>query len=301
MIPGSIAFLAQPIGSMLSGILTERLGRRRAMMLVNIPHIAAFLLLTYASSLAEVYVAALLLGLGVGFMEAPIITYVGEIRQVYSCIQIFNNIIENIFSQPSVRGVLLALANMSAQCGTFTVYLLGSLTLWRQAATICLVFPLLALLAIFFVCQFKHLETLKDQPCVIWFQIPESPFWLVSRNRNGDALKSLQWLRGWVSPQVVDKEFVEISRYMDQMQKKCKDCEVTHQDRCEHSVLRWKLWKTMLLPSTLRPFILTMLTFITIQFNGLVAVRPYLVQIFQTYGFPLDPNWASVRLNIILN
>lgn len=49
------------------------------MILVNIPHIIAWLMLYQAGSLEEMYIAAILLGLGVGFMEAPIVTYVGEI------------------------------------------------------------------------------------------------------------------------------------------------------------------------------------------------------------------------------
>lgn len=54
------------------------------MILVNIPHIIAFTMLAFANSLTEVYMAALLLGLGVGLMEAPVITYVSEIRLVFS-------------------------------------------------------------------------------------------------------------------------------------------------------------------------------------------------------------------------
>lgn len=126
-------------------------------------------------------------------------------------------------------------------------------------------------------------------------KIPETPCWLLSRNRRADALQSLQWLRGWVSPQHVDKEFTEITRYMDQTRKRCDSCQNTDSIMCQHSVSRLKLWQDMLLPSTYRPFLLTMLVFMTCQFNGLVSIRPYLVQIFQTFGFPLDPNWASVR------
>lgn len=49
-------------------------------------------MLYYASTIGEMYIAAILLGLGVGFMEAPIITYVGEI------------------CEPHIRGVLTSLA-----------------------------------------------------------------------------------------------------------------------------------------------------------------------------------------------
>lgn len=67
------------MGSVLSGIILEPLGRKRSMILVNIPHIIGWFMLHFAGSLEEMYTAAILLGLGVGFMEAPIVTYVGEI------------------------------------------------------------------------------------------------------------------------------------------------------------------------------------------------------------------------------
>lgn len=76
---GSLGFIGQPIGSALSGWVTEPLGRKRAMILVNIPHIIAWTMLYMAQSHEEIYVAVVLIGLGVGLMEAPILTYVGEI------------------------------------------------------------------------------------------------------------------------------------------------------------------------------------------------------------------------------
>lgn len=87
-----MAFIFQPLGSIASGIVLEPLGRKKSMILVNIPHIIGWTLLYYASSLTEIYIAAILLGLGVGFMEAPIITYVGEI------------------CEPQIRGILTACA-----------------------------------------------------------------------------------------------------------------------------------------------------------------------------------------------
>lgn len=63
----SIAFICQPFGSFLSGIVLEELGRKRAMMLVNLPHIAAWLMLHYATDLQTVFTANILLGLGVSF------------------------------------------------------------------------------------------------------------------------------------------------------------------------------------------------------------------------------------------
>lgn len=75
-----MGYILQPIGSVFSGLISEPLGRKKAMILVNIPHIIAWTMLYFTTSLEEIYIAATLLGLGIGFMEAPVLTYVGEIR-----------------------------------------------------------------------------------------------------------------------------------------------------------------------------------------------------------------------------
>lgn len=71
------------VGSLLSGIVTEPLGRKRAMILVNIPHLFGWFLLYFSTSLTQIFIGMSLLGLGVGLTEAPIITYVGEIWLVH--------------------------------------------------------------------------------------------------------------------------------------------------------------------------------------------------------------------------
>lgn len=79
LIPGSISYLFKLFGSILSGWITEPIGRKRAMFIVNTPHLIAWTLLHYSSTLFEIYAAHALFGFGVGLMEAPIVTYVGEI------------------------------------------------------------------------------------------------------------------------------------------------------------------------------------------------------------------------------
>uniref|UniRef100_A0A336LS95 CSON014628 protein n=1 Tax=Culicoides sonorensis TaxID=179676 RepID=A0A336LS95_CULSO len=61
---GSMAYICQPIGSLLSGVIVEKLGRKRGMMVVNIPHIIAWLMLYFAQDIYTVFIANLLLGLG---------------------------------------------------------------------------------------------------------------------------------------------------------------------------------------------------------------------------------------------
>ncbi|GAB0097352.1 facilitated trehalose transporter Tret1 [Sergentomyia squamirostris] len=242
---GSLAFVCQPIGCILSGWVTERLGRKRAMIVVNFPHIAAWLLLHNASSVTEMYAAAVILGLGVGFMETPVISYIGEI------------------CQPSIRGILTATTGVAATLGYSIVYLLGSVTTWRQSALFCLSIPILTIFAILF--------------------LPESPMFLISRQKEEKAMRSLQWLRGWVPQQHVQEEFQQLKKF-HASRKDAQDS--------DNSTIVWT-------KATLKPFFIVTMFFVFTQMSGLAGMRPYLVQIFHTYQIPVDPNWATFIVGLL--
>lgn len=75
-----MAFLCQPLGSIFSGPLLDHFGRKKALFLVNIPHVVAWLLMYYAWDVPSLFIGNALLGIGTGVMEAPSVTYIGEIR-----------------------------------------------------------------------------------------------------------------------------------------------------------------------------------------------------------------------------
>lgn len=128
-------------------------------------------------------------------------------------------------------------------------------------------------------------------------QIPETPLWLLSKNRSEDALKSLQWLRGWVSPKAVEKEFASIVRY-NEYSKACAEC-VKAERKCTHPppTAAQKL-KELIRKRTLKPFAVLLIVFFITQFSGMQAMRPYIVLILTAYGTPISPNWATVALGV---
>lgn len=73
----SSVFIGQPFGSIFSAFLTDGLGRRKTMLLVNIPNLTAWLLLANTKSLTLVYLAFILFGISAGLFEGPIMTYLG--------------------------------------------------------------------------------------------------------------------------------------------------------------------------------------------------------------------------------
>lgn len=103
-------------------------------------------------------------------------------------------------------------------------------------------------------------------------------------------MKSLQWLRGWVSPAAVSDEFKDLQRY-SAMSTSCLNCEklVT---KCEHPPPTiWEKLKDVGRKRTLKPFILIAFQCFIMQFCGIFAMRPYIVQV------DFHPVYTSCRIN----
>jgi len=137
---GSLNLFLVPIGCLVSGPLSQYLGRKRTMMLANIPFVMAWLVFRYANNPAMLFTALAMTGMTGGLLEAPVMTYVAEV------------------TQPHLRGMLSATSTMAVILGVFTQMLSGSLAHWRTVAMINLSYPILCFIAL----------------CLV----PESPHWL---------------------------------------------------------------------------------------------------------------------------
>jgi MFS family permease len=91
-VAGSIAYICQPFGSLSSGMLVEWLGRKRFMLLLNIPFLLGWILMCTAPNYGVLCVASVLVGVTIGLTEAPINSYIGEV------------------CQPEIRGMMTACA-----------------------------------------------------------------------------------------------------------------------------------------------------------------------------------------------
>ncbi|XP_023948775.2 facilitated trehalose transporter Tret1 [Bicyclus anynana] len=266
---GSMAFLCQPLGSIFSGPILDTFGRKKALFLVNIPHLAAWMIMYFAWNVPSLFLGNALLGIGTGIMEAPSITYVGEV------------------SDPSLRGILTTLTNSFTSLGMFIAYLLGTVVSWRQAALVSVTVPLATMVLVLFV--------------------PETPIWLISKGRQKEALHSLCRLRGWAQPEDVQKEFNELLQYHNACSDCiiCSNNTTTEQKPCEHS--SYSIFKKVYLKykylffvkETMRPFTLVMAYFFFHTMSGLLPVRPNMVNVCKALGMKFDPKSIVVSVAVV--
>lgn len=104
-------------------------------------------------------------------------------------------------TEPKYRGMLTATGTTCVITGVLIQFVLGIFFNWRTIALICSIFPIITITVLFFV--------------------PESPYWLLTKNRTHEARNSLAWLRGWVKPHEVDGEFKEIHQALLSKQITC--------------------------------------------------------------------------------
>lgn len=128
-------------------------------------------------------------------------------------------------------------------------------------------------------------------------QIPESPLWLLSKKREKSALKSLKWLRGWVSEKDVQTEFETMKRYNDSSNS-CEACKKSSL-KCTHQIetqTTWQAIKELGRKRSLKPYFIILIMCTTTFFSGTHHLNVYMVQILNAYQAPMDPTIATVCL-----
>ncbi|XP_060532892.1 facilitated trehalose transporter Tret1-like [Cylas formicarius] len=253
----SIASLATPFGCLLAGPIADKYGRKRAIAVVNVTAFLGWATVGAAFYSGNYLYPVLLLGrvltgLSTGLCGCPAAIYMAEV------------------ATSDLRSVFTTWVSLFYAVGIFTVYLLGLFLKddWGLIALIAAIFPLISFL-------------------FLTFWVPESPSWLISKNRVEEAKRSVCKLHS--SKSYTEDVHTEIESLI-----KVAGTKVTRAQTKTPTQQFVKKIKLLARKSFLRPFALVLVYFAVQQFSGVFVIMFYAIDIVKAAQVTIDPYVAIV-------
>ena len=225
----SAMMLGATLGALLAGWMSSALGRKRSLILAAILFVAGSLLCGFAWSPDTLIAARVLLGLAIGVATFTAPLYLAEVAPEY------------------IRGAMISLYQLMITIGILVAFLSDTAFSysgnWRWMLGIIAIPGALFLLGVLF--------------------LPDSPRWLMMKQRDAEALDVLQRLRG--NPEIVEREANDIREQLRTPQRG---------------------WHMFLENSNFRRSVgLGILLQLMQQFTGMNVVMYYAPRIFQDMGY----------------
>lgn len=168
---GSINFVGAIIGTFFWGRISDRYGRKTAMLFVGVPFALGWTVILFATDEVYIYIGRFIIGLGCSgaVINTPI--FITEI------------------AQDDIRGSLGSFLMISINTGCLFCYIVGAFVTYHMLTAICLAIPVIYIITL------------------TW--IPESPVYLYNKGKRDEAERSMLWYRGGDIVQA-EKEFTRL-------------------------------------------------------------------------------------------
>lgn len=246
----SLCLLPMSVGCLIGGVSVEKFGRKKAHLILSVPLLLGWIFIYFAVNLEMLLFGRILGGLSVGLMGPACSVYLSEM------------------SDPKYRGLFLGTPSMALSIGILIIHIIGTFLSWRVTALVSCSVPLLCYLLMSIV--------------------PESPSWLLAKNRFDDAAKAFKWLRG--SSFESEREF----RVMIDRQK--------HSQASEGDPLPFwlRLRLNMRKPEFYKPFSIIFLCFFIMQLSGPNTMAFYSVSVMRdTLGSGINEYVAMIIIDLL--
>ncbi|CAH0549258.1 unnamed protein product [Brassicogethes aeneus] len=257
----SIASLATPFGCFFAGPIADRYGRKTALFCVNLTCFLGWIVIAAAHFFSGLQFPILLLGriltgLSTGLSSVPATIYMAEI------------------SSPKLRGVFTTWSSISFAIGVLIIYMLGYALKdsWMIMALFTAVFPCIGILlnALF---------------------IPESPSWLIAKNRVDEAKLNMCYVFG------VKESNYQVEQEIESLIKTKTVKNGTN--KSPMSVQLRKKIKMMMKPAFYNAFVIVVVFFFFQQFSGTFSIVFYAISIVENAGVKFDPYLAIVLIGVV--
>ncbi|XP_052892327.1 facilitated trehalose transporter Tret1-like [Anopheles moucheti] len=238
-------------GTFLFGWSAEKFGRKPSLLATAMPLVGFWGCVAFGTSVEVLYVARLLAGLAAAGVFLLVPMYITEI------------------AEDRIRGTLGSLFILFLNIGTLVSFVMGSYLSYHMTAYILFALPIIFL--------------------ALFLQFPETPQYLIRRNRVRDAESSLKYLRGYTStPDHLEMLRSEMDGLLVQVSGE--------KDSTEQSSISLADFA----PKSARKALLIGLVLVSFnQLSGCFALINYTAQIFADSGSDLDPNIAAMVVGAI--
>lgn len=170
-------------------------------------------------------------------------------------------------TQPHLRGMFSTLTSLTIFCGVLLEFILGTFVPWRHLVLVNAIIPVLSFILLFFV--------------------PETPIWLMMKNRPEEAIQSLAWLRGWTTAEKVEKEFAELWTKIREENKRTEPKTLV-------DLVMFLRKKEIYTPMGLVTFV-----YFVSQLSGTHTLTTYAVPVFNSLNSPIDGYFATIILGVM--
>ncbi|XP_033757519.1 solute carrier family 2, facilitated glucose transporter member 8-like [Pecten maximus] len=222
---GSLLTVGAIFGGPFAGYCIERFGRKFTITLSSIIFATGGMIIANANYVSSLYIGRFLVGWASGQTTVCVPVYIAEI------------------ATKSLRGFLGSCVQLSVTIGILMAYMGGMTLGWSRLAVVGSVPALATIIAMYF--------------------LPETPRWLLMKNRRQAALSALSNIRG---PHAAVEE-------------ECRDIEEGLDNQESFSFAEFQK------PELLRPLCISLAIMAFQQFSGINAVMFYTVSIFNSAGF----------------
>lgn len=239
---GSISTLGAACVCVIIGFIMDAIGRKLTMLLLVIPFLLGWILVIWATSLDMLLAGRFILGFAGGAFCVSAPTYTSEI------------------AQDDIRGTLGTFFQLLLVIGILYTYAIGSYVKVFVLSILCGILPIIF--------------------AIVFFFMPETPYYLVKANKIDEAARALVWLRG--------------SQYDTETELKQIEEKVNDAKSNPEPLLRALSKKT-----AIKALIITYCIMFFQQFSGINAVLFNTTEIFKSAGASISPEVATIIIGVI--
>ncbi|CAD7088651.1 unnamed protein product [Hermetia illucens] len=249
---GSILCVGGLLGTFLFGWMSDRFGRKKSLLFAVIPQLLSWLFIVVGNSFFYLMISRIMGGICAGAIFILVPIYVHEI------------------AQDRIRGALGTFFSFSCNIGILTAYVLGNYMSYNTSPYIFIGVTVLYFVLLLF--------------------LPESPIYLMKRQKEQKAEHSLRYFRN------MRKISQPPDFFKDEIEKLRNDY-IDGNTKGEEPPLDWKDLSN---PVARRVIIIGVSLMALNQFCGCFAIISYTATLFEQSGSSLSPNVSTIIVGILL-